>query len=522
MKRLTRRDFVAASAAMAATSCVSHGKEAAKALDRGTMAEKPNILIIHTDQHRMECLGAYGNREIRTPNIDSLAADGVRFDNSFCPYPVCTPSRYSFISGVYVHEHRGWNNHCTLPPGTDTFPRLLKQAGYRTKAVGKMHYAPTYLDVGFSEMILAEQDGPGRWDDDYHRMLQSQGLIDFNDLEDQVKEYREKARPEYWENFGALKTNLPLKYHSTEWIGARAQEALQQWNSSGELLMAGFIKPHHPFDPPEEYGRRYDPATLTLLPGWTDTCFEHDLAQSRGYFDHTSLTESALKKIMAYYYANITHIDDQVGKMVRILKDKGLYGQTMIIFTSDHGEYLGYHHMLLKGNFLYDPLAKVPLIIKFPHSLHKGTTSQALVNTTDAAPTILAQTGCPIPQCMRGLNLANPQNERNILFAESDGGKQVMARTRTRKLILHRTKNVGLFYDLEKDPCEHDNRYQDPAYQSEIKTMTESLDQWRPSDNLPKVYLDEEAPVIGQPNVPDRHDDHRMKMIAYTKAKMKT
>ena len=136
-----------------------------------TDTQHPNILLIHADQHRFDCLGAYGHPDIRTPNIDALAADGVRYENSFCPFPVCTPSRYSLLSGQYVHQHRGWDNHCTLPPGTETFPAILKQAGYKTAAVGKMHFTPTYLDVGFDEMVLAEQDGPGRWDDDYHRQL---------------------------------------------------------------------------------------------------------------------------------------------------------------------------------------------------------------------------------------------------------------------------------------------------------------------------------------------------------------
>jgi len=97
-----------------------------------------------TDEHRYDCLGCYGNEQIITPNIDRLAADSVRYDNSFCSYAVCTPSRYSLISGLYVHQHRGYNNHCTLPPGTKTLGGILKKSGYKTAAVGKMHYTPTY------------------------------------------------------------------------------------------------------------------------------------------------------------------------------------------------------------------------------------------------------------------------------------------------------------------------------------------------------------------------------------------
>ncbi|OHB64157.1 MAG: hypothetical protein A2Y76_04120 [Planctomycetes bacterium RBG_13_60_9] len=143
-----------------------------------------------------------------------------------------------------------------------TFPRILRTAGYRTKAVGKMHFTPTYLDVGFDELLLAEQDGPGRWDDDYHRYLMHQGLVDHNDLEDQlVNEYRKSARKEYWDACGAVVSNLPEEHHSTTWIANQAMEALRSWdNRSRQLLMVGFIKPHHPFDPPAPWHQMYDRA----------------------------------------------------------------------------------------------------------------------------------------------------------------------------------------------------------------------------------------------------------------------
>lgn len=518
-KRISRRQFVAGSAALTLTGAVAAASQ--KAEETSGQGAHPNILIIHVDQHRMDCLGAYGNRDIRTPNIDGLATAGVRFNNSFCPFPVCTPSRYSLISGRYVHEHRGWTNHSTLCPGTDTFAAILKAAGYKTKAVGKMHFTPTYLDLGFEEMVLSEQNGPGRWDDDYHRELRRLGLVDRNDLEDQLREYRKEARPEYWKTLGALASNLPLEHHATQWTGDRAVETLEGWGASGHLLMVGFIKPHHPFDPPKAWCDAYNPDRLTLLPGWTEQCFPRDLELSKGYFPNKDLTEPALRRVMAYYYASIEHIDQQVGRMIETLKRKGFYENALVIYTSDHGEYMGFHHMLLKGNYMYDPLVKVPLVVKYPGGKQKGIVSQALVSNVDLAPTILKQADCRPAAGMHGLDLASNLAGRDLVFAESRRGNHAMARSRTRKLILCPRKQQGFFYDLEKDPLETTNRYDDPAYSEEVQAFTAAIERWRGFDDLPDMYLDEDAPAIDQPNVPSRQDDHREVMIAYCRERMR-
>ncbi len=511
-KHLTRRQFIVTTTALACAT-VTHR--------RAMAAAKPNILLIHADQHRMECLGAYGNADIKTPHIDALAADGVRYENSFCPYPVCTPSRYSLLSGQYVHEHEGWSNHCTLKPGTDTFATLLRKTGYQTKCVGKMHFAPTYLDVGFDEMLLSEQNGPGRWDDDYHRELKAEGLIDRNDAEDQLKAYRQQAEPEYWDSSGTMPSNLPLRYHSTQWIGDKCATEVASWNEGGHLLMAGFIKPHHPFDPPADHCDWYDPDALTLLPGWTEQCLDIDLKLSKGFFPHEKLTEAKLRKSMAYYYAMIQHIDEQVGRLVTLLKEKGLYDNTMIIYTSDHGDYMGFHHMLLKGNYVYDPLVKVPLIIKYPQSQRKGTVSKALVSNVDVAPTISRQAGCQPSDSMSGVDLAASDPTRDIVFCENKSGAHCMARSHTRKLIWSKRKGRSLFFDLEKDPQEMNNRYGDPAYRKEIRKYKEAIVTFRGEPRASKPYLDENAPIIQQPNVPTRNDGHRDAMQAYYAAKMK-
>ncbi len=514
---ITRRDFLGAAAAASVASCARFGEETSPM----TAVSRPDVLLIITDQHRAECLGTAGNSDIRTPNIDALAKDGVHFSECFCPYPVCTPSRYSIISGLYPHQHRAWSNHATLRPDIEAFPAILRDAGYHTAAVGKMHYTPTYQDVGFDQMILSEQNGPGRWDDDYHRELEAEGLFDWNDLEDQQRHYREHARKAYWDTFGALPSNLPQAYHSTEWIGDRALDLINGWNDDPQLLTVSFVKPHHPFDPPADYADAYDPGKLTLLPGWTDECFQHDLELSRGYFPNDQLSEPALRHVMALYYAGIEHIDVQVGKLVSALRRKGRYNSTLIIFTSDHGEYLGHHHLLLKGNYMYDPVSRVPLVVKHPGNRDAGSKSDAFVNLIDLAPTVLAAAGANVPDVMPGANLATPPVERGAVFSESNRGEQVMVRTRSHKLLLHRGQKTTQLYDLERDPQELDNRATRNADQDVLQSLTESFEEWRGWDFNSEVYVDEDAPIIDSANARDYDDGHREAIEAYFDTRMK-
>lgn len=490
---------------------------------RAEEAARPNVLLIYADQHRFDCLGAMGHPDVKTPHLDALARDGVLFRNSFCTWPVCTPSRYSILSGLYVRQHRNGSNRDTLLPGTPTFAGRLREAGYRTKAVGKMHFTPAYLDVGFDEMELAEQNGRGRFVDDYHRYLQERGLVDTTDLIDQEQPYRERAPKSYWETFGAGRSNLPEEHHSTTWIGNRSVETLTRWKS-GEpgLLMVGFIKPHHPFDPPAPWDAMYDPEKLTVLPGWLDALLPRDADHNRGYFDNRTLTPPALRRVMAHYYGAISQIDAQVGRMVEVLKQAGLYDNTLIVYTADHGEFMGFHHLLLKNNHLYDPLVKVPLIVKFPKGRHGGAVSDALASSIDVTATILREGGLKPGPDMRGRPLgpaaAGESAGREHVIVED--GRSHMIRSRTRKLIWSTRPGGTLFFDLEKDPLEIKSRYDDPACQKEIQAMKDALLAWFQAEAVTSSTVDLGAPEIGQPNVPKDRAAAEREMEAYVRRKM--
>ncbi len=471
------------------------------------MKKAKNILILQTDQHRWDCMGAYGNQDVHTPVMDALAADGVRYTNCFCTHPVCTPSRYSFLSGQYVSRHGGWSNHCTLRPEIPTFPKTLARAGWKTTAVGKMHFTPTYLDVGFQRMCLAEQNGPGRWEDDYHAELMREGLVDENDLIDQVEEFRAGADVDYHASCGAKASNLPDRFHSTAWIGRNAMEALSNWNErESNLLMVSFIKPHHPFDPPRSFLDRYDPGALTLLPGWTDTLADVDACLNEGFFPNRDLTEDTLRHVMAAYYAAISHIDQAIGELVRSLKDQGLYEDTMIIVNSDHGEYMGFHHLLLKSNHLYDPLARVPLLIKYPGGDQAGGVRSSLFSSVDVTTEILTSAGVEVPDSMEGIPIRGTPGGRPQVICEAGNGRRSMIRTRNHKLLLNGGMCEDLFFDLTADPLERINRLHDPACQPVIDELREQAEQFgREHSGGYETLVDETAPQIKQPDIsPER------------------
>ncbi len=479
---------------------------------------KPNILWILADQHRQDCLGVYGNRDVRTPHLDALAQDGVMFQNSFCTSPICTPSRYSLLTGLAVHQHLCWNNHCTPPAGLETVPKMLRRGGYETKAIGKMHFTPTYLDLGFDEMILSEQNGPGRYEDDYHRWLRKHGMIDTADLIDQEFAFRRKAPDSYWQSFGALESNLPETHHSTTWVGDRAVESLRHWQGGGHFLMAGFIKPHHPFDPPPEWADSYNPDELTLLPGWLNRNLERDLAKHPGYFPHEELTETALRKVMAYYYALITQMDFQIGRMIDTLKAQGQYDNTMIVFTSDHGEYLGFHHLLLKGNYMYDPLVKTPLIIKPAGSKGEAVVHDRLVSGSDLAPTILQQADVPLGENMEPVDLIAGQGSRDMVFAELLA-EDYMVRTRDFKLLLSKAGDHQL-YDLAINPMEYHNVYEHPEYTEVVRDLRKALLDWQLFERPAPNHLDYNATTVAGPNVPDDPEAAQAEMRNFVQAKM--
>jgi arylsulfatase A-like enzyme len=215
--------------------------------------------------------------------------------------------------------------------------------------------------------------------------------------------------------------------------------------------------------------------------------------------------------------------------MLDLLESRGILESTMVIFTADHGEYMGFHHLLLKGGYLYDPLTRVPLIVRWPGGARGGTVDDRLVSCLDLPPTILRQAGILPPEAMRGLDLAESDQGRQVVFAERRAGRgadgspgcMVMVRSRTRKLIRTQPREESLFFDLERDPLEFEDAFDRPEYAAEIREFEAAAERWLGREPDLRVHLDERAPRIARPNVPELDDGHREEVAGYFRQAMR-
>ncbi len=473
---------------------------------------RPNVLLITADEMRFDCLSCAGHPVVRTPHLDALAGRGVRFTRAYTPYPVCVPARMSILSGQYAHAHGAMHNGAMIAPGQPTIASLLQQRGYRTAALGKMHFWPTYAQVGFEHMRLAEQNGSGWKVDDYHSdYLAQRGLVDQWDLWDQQQPYRDQAPPEYWQTFGARVSALPEEHYHTTWITDETIAWLRQADDRPFFAWTSFIKPHHPLDPPAPWDRMYDPAAIGPLGDPADALSKPLMTGGgrrdprRAYFDLRQLSQEAFARVAALYYASISHIDHHVGRILDVLRERGVLDQTLVVFTSDHGDYMGDYGLVLKSPSVpYDALAKVPMIMAGP-GCRQGAVSDALVSLVDLLPTFAGRAGGQVPPFVQGRDLtpvlADPpsgaEGWRRAVCSETREVKAV--RTDRYKYLYHRRLGLEELYDLAADPGELHDLASEGRLAPVIAEMRHHLLDW-----LIETEWDHQPPAGRQRDLVDR------------------
>jgi choline-sulfatase len=418
---------------------------------------KPNILYIISDQQRPDSLGCYGNGHNPTPNIDKLASEGVVFDNCYVQNPLCCPARYSILTGRYPRSHRVRSNWYAPRYGEKSFGHQLGKAGYQTAMIGKMHLTPWFDRFGFHGRIIAEAKFHTTCPDDYERFLQTHGstrqrLYDFD-------------HPAYIQNCTAVKSKLPQELHIDSFVGRSICEYLKHAREPF-CVFASFLSPHNPYDPPEPYDTLYLKENLSHInfqPGETDRkppeAFNYINDRLKWPFKTDELSKEQIQIQRAYYLSTCTLIDDWMGRILEVLKQQGMYDNTIIVYSSDHGDLLGDHGLLYKQCF-YEQSVRVPLIIHAPSRFKSGRVSQ-LVESID-----LFNTFCEFGNAWSGHGIQGKSllpllagtkgySHHEAAFSENYFGR--MVRYAEYKMVYYPGKPYGELYNLEEDPDEQIN-----------------------------------------------------------------
>ena len=469
---------------------------------------RPNILLICTDQHRWDVLSAYGNRVVQTPNIQRLADEGVTYEHCYSPSPVCAPARASILTGRYPSAHRLWANGVTLPE-QPVASRTLADAGYHCGRIGKLHLSAAFqgrtetrIDDGFSHVRWAHDPFHGSPQNAYHAWLREKHPAIWERARSQIvtPDSRYKHQPTAFDR-------MPTEAHYSTWVADETKTFLRTRQPDGEpfFLWVNFYDPHHPFVAPEEYLAKYPPGSVPPPVGGPGELADKPAMQlaaskesyagaAEGFADYTA---EEIDELRRSYYAMVDLVDDKVGEILDELAARGLAGNTLVVFTADHGEMLGDHGLLLKGPMMYDAAVRVPLILRWPGVLRAGRRRDELAGLHDLSRTVLAAAGLePLPGD-QGVDLVavarGAAAGRAYAVAEyRDAGHPydppvltTMYRTLTHKLVLWHGRpatdrpSEGELYDLTADPDEIVNQWWNPAYQGvKAELLVELMDSY--------------------------------------------
>lgn len=469
---------------------------------------KKNILLITSDQHHYSLVG-YNNPAVKTPNLDRLASRGLVFDRAYCPNPTCTPSRASIITGTYPSQHGAWALGTKLPEDAHTVGDDFRAAGYRTALVGKGHFQPivgteefpsiesremldnldywrqrTVPFYGFEDYELTRDHGNGNAGQHYAIWLEEKGLANWRD---------------YFGNDDAVQDSvwsLPEEFHYSTWIAERANARLEEYKRNGDnfFLWVSHPDPHGPHVAPERWAKMYDPATIdvpTVTEGEHDKnpyhfqitqqvkpdrsmYVEADGSDCHGIHSHLSKHTNAAEKV-AILYAQVSMLDHYIGKTLDKLDELGLAEDTLVVFTTDHGDFFGQHGLRGKGAFHYEDMIKLPFIARLPGVIKAGTHTDALLSLVDLAPTFLDVAGLPIPRGMTGrsqmpvLDGCATAVRDHIMVENHHQPTTLHLKTYVNaryKLTVYYNQTYGELFDLEADPGEVNNLWDDPASQA--------------------------------------------------------
>ncbi len=417
-----------------------------------------NILILMTDQQRFDTIAAGGYSHMKTPHLDELVRSGCNFPNAYTPAPICVAARHCLLTGMAPRDHgfahnMGVYENFILNNNLPTYPRIFSENGYFTAAVGKMHFRPVREHHGFSHLSLMEEIPGKRFDDAYATYLKACGLEQISSLHG--------VRPLAYH----LPQRSPMaeREHENFWIADRTKALIDANLDRPFLITSSWIQPHPPIHLPAPWDTLYDDVELpdSIPPGRFAPYPEHD-----GRFADEVPTR-LMDKLKRFYFGSISMIDAAIGEIVTHLEELGILDDTLILFTSDHGEMLGDHGMLQK-TVPYESSTRIPFVIRFPKLFQPGSVDERFVDLMDVLPTLAdaAEISHPFKETQSNYQLqgesligAASRRDRDEQWTEFgfDTQRWVALRDRRYKYIYFYSDGCEQFFDLRDDPGETRN-----------------------------------------------------------------
>lgn len=444
---------------------------------------KPNILIIMTDQQACWSVSAYGKHEVETPNIDRLAKEGVKFEQCYTPSAVCTPSRGCFFTGRYPHSNGAYRNDLPLHSDEITFGHILKEVGYKTGYVGKWH-----LNGGDSPGWLTKETSMGFEDCQY--MFNSGHFKMMIEEENKVEGIRVKNKSGIIHPISDMSHVGNEESYTTDWITNKAIDKICSIDNQPFCYVISYPDPHQPYIVREPYSSMFDPEQMSIpdsfnedyLPDWA----ENDTWGRHRYFSNDLEDRTnRLKYIKAMYCGAVKCIDDNVGKILEALDTSGQLDNTLIVFTTDHGDYMGEHGLLEKNN-LYDSVYRLPFIVRWKGKLESGRSIQDYFNFVDFQPTLLSMLGITGSGKEQGNDLSDlifnghgdGINEAYIHPSDVPRGGIITPEFELAyvgKGFVNNPQHIfkeHILFDRKKDPLQLHNLFGEPEYEDIIKELT--------------------------------------------------
>ncbi|MDP6983203.1 MAG: sulfatase-like hydrolase/transferase [Candidatus Latescibacteria bacterium] len=475
------------------------------------MSEPLNTIVIMVDQMKATASHLYGNTFCKTPSLGRLADEGVLFQHAVTPHPLCMPARVSFWTSQFPHSHGGRRNQTPMPLGAVHAFQLWKDAGYHTGLIGKNHCFEHAQDLELFDTWCQISHG-GRT-----RGESTKGMEWFRSLDDIDRGHSVRRNmPKQSPRFGYAASDFPLEDYSTGLVAGQTIRFLEEHRDDPFALWVSFPDPHEPWEAPQQYADLF-PAERIELPPWWEDEFTDGTAPERNrvLYEILGVREDAEEDVLGVirtYHAMVRFIDDAIGQILDAVERCGLRDNTVIVFCSDHGDFMGEHAMTCKGGVFYDCLTRVPLIVSCPDRLPVGAIDSSMANLIDIVPTLLTLQGIDTPASMHGQPLPTvtdasprdatfseygaggppftmadlqkfeqPYGRRTLiqsLFWREAEGRRKMVRTSDWKYVHDPMGDRDELYDLVSDPWELTNVAGDSSHASQVAQMRLRLADW--------------------------------------------